>query len=144
MAFFKKIFPFVLSASIGFTCGAIYGITSINNFMSGKYSIPVILFTPSKNTIDTVLLLNSSSELKRLEGYYSYKEAGLCDVNFLYERYKIEDSLIIKKTIIWILENNKSLDLISAYRKFYDVSPKNLKIYLQQKIDDYNLEHQKK
>jgi len=136
----KKIL-FIISISFfcGIFSGWFYGAHIVIKLLRGEINLSTFIFTPSKNLIDTYIMLNSSNELKRLEGYYSYKETGLNDFDFLYTRYKIEESLIIKKTIIWIAEENSYSERIHFYKKLYEVSSGSLKKYLQTKIDSFEL-----
>ncbi|HOK01071.1 MAG TPA: hypothetical protein PKX79_01560 [Spirochaetota bacterium] len=113
----------------------------MNQFFNERLSLVNFIFRPSGNIIKTYILLNSSDELKRLEGYYSYRELPLRDENFLLKRYSMETSDLIKKTIIWVAEEKfKDKNPVDIYQKFYNTSSENLKIYLQQKIDGYNLD----
>ncbi|GEM_PF-1018043 len=128
---------FISSYSFGY----FYGSYSMNQFFNERLSLVNFIFRPSGNIIKTYILLNSSDELKRLEGYYSYRELPLRDENFLLKRYSMETSDLIKKTIIWVAEEKfKDKNPVDIYQKFYNTSSENLKIYLQQKIDGYNLD----
>jgi len=136
------------TVSIIFLCGILtgwfYGTHIINRLMRGEPGVSTFVFMPTKNLIDTYIMLNSRNELIRLEGYYSYRETGLRDFDFLYIRYKLENSEIIKKTIIWIAEENAPEEKINFYKKLYDVSSQTLKRYLQAKIDSFELIHNNK
>lgn len=124
----------------GVLSGWLYGNHIVNQFMTGNIGVSTFIFLPSKNMIDTYVMLNSRNELKRLEGYYAYREAGVRDLDFLYRRYSLEESELIKKTIIWISEkNNDTGELRDFYKKLYEVSPGSIKRYLQEKINSYEL-----
>ncbi len=124
----------------GIISGWFYGNYITGKFLKGDIGISNFLFLPSKNMIDTFILLNSQNELKRLEGYYAYRETGLKDHEFLYRRYRDEDSDIIRKTIIWIVENDDNVEELNKfYKKLYEVTSGTLKRYLQKKINSYEL-----
>lgn len=129
----------VIFFSSGIISGWFYGTHIIKTFMRGDIGISTFIFTPTKNLIDTYIMLNSRNELQRLEGYYCYRETGQRDYDFLYTRYKLEESVIIKKTIIWIAETDTSYEKIDFYKKLYDISYGSLKKYLQVKIESFEL-----
>ena len=131
----------VLTALLtGVASGWIYGSYIIKDFLNGKIGISAFIFLPSKNMIDTMVMLNSENELKRIEGYYAYRESGLRDPDFLYQRYKQENSDITRKTIIWIAQDISDEEkLHDFYKKLYQISPDNLKRYLQMKINSFDL-----
>lgn len=124
----------------GIFCGWLYGTHIVNQLMRGNIGISTFIFLPSKNMIDTYVMLNSKDELRRLEGYYAYRETGLKDFDFIYRRYKLEKSDLTRKTLIWIIEeNNDAVEMQSFYKKLYEASPESLKRYLQVKINSYEL-----
>lgn len=134
---FKKGFCFtlIIAAVIGGVSGRICGNYILRSSLKGNISFFTFIFSPSQNFIDTFSLLNDGNDFKRLSGYYAYKESGLVDTDFLYERFKDEDSVIIKKIIIRIAEENiKDEKLVDFYRKLYEVSPVDIKKILKTKI----------
>ena len=119
----------------GAVVGKFSGDFILSSALNGKVTFFTFIFSPSQNFIDTYSLLNSSSDYKRLTGYYAYKESGLVDLDFLYERYKSEDSDIIKKVIIWIAgEEKKKEKLVDFYKKIYSISPEDIQKILMPKI----------
>lgn len=139
----KDVKKFILAVFIIFLCGIttgwFYGTLITNRLMRGEFGLSTFVFMPSRNLVDTYIMLNSRDELHRLEGYYSYKTTGLRDFDFLYKRYKIEESEIIRKTIIWIADEDSPEKKILFYEKLYEVSPGTLKKYLQAKINSFEL-----
>ena len=120
----------------GAAIGRISGDYILKSSLKGNISFFTFIFSPSQGFIDTFKLLNDSNDFKRLTGYYAYKESGLIDLDFLYERYKNEDSVIIKKIIIRIAEDNlKGEKLVDFYKKLYEVSPVELKKLLKTKLE---------
>jgi hypothetical protein len=119
----------------GAITGKIAGDYILSSALKGNITLLTFIFSPSQGFIDTYSLLNNSNDYQRLSGYYAYRESGAVDLEFLYERYKMEDSDIIKKTIIWIAENNfKDEKLVDFYRKIYNISPENIQKSLMTKI----------
>jgi len=135
----KFIFAVLIIFLCGISTGWFYGTLIINRLMRGEFGLSTFVFMPSKNLVDTYIMLNSRNELQRLEGYYSYKNTGLRDFDFLYKRYKMEESEIIRKTIIWIADEDSPEEKIPFYKKLYEVSPGKLKKYLQSKINSFEL-----
>jgi len=108
----------------------------LSTTLRGNITFLSFIFSPSQSFIDTYALLNNSSDYKRLTGYYAYRESGLSDLNFLYERYKSEDSQILKKTIIWVAEETNDREkLVDFYKKLYSISSEEIKKILIEKID---------
>lgn len=125
-----------LIISAGAIAGKISGDYILSSALKGNITPLSFIFSPSQGFIDTYSLLNNSNDYQRLSGYYAYRESGVADPEFLYERYKTEDSDIIKKTIIWIAENNfKDEKLVDFYRKIYNISPESIQKNLSTKIE---------
>lgn len=137
----RKTTSLLLTAVMtGLLAGWLYGNRIVSHLLKGDIGLSTFLFMPSKNVIDTYILLNNSDELKRLVGYYAYRESGGNDLEFLYKRYTLEDSVVIKKTIIWIAERTHNPEEMQVfYKKLYDASTDSLKRYLQVKINSYEL-----
>jgi len=137
MNFFKNFCILLIFIILsGIVTGKIAGDYILSSALRGNNSFLTYIFSPSQSFAGTYKLLNDSSDYNRLTGYYAYNESGLIDIDFLYERYTMEDSDIIKKVIIWIAEqNNKHENLVDFYRKLYNISPDNIKKILLEKIE---------
>jgi len=135
---FKKFYMFLLLLTLtGMAAGKLSGDYILSSAIKGNVSFLTFIFSPSRSFIDTFSLLNNSSDYKRLEGYYAYNESGLADPDFLVERYKKEDSDIIKKAIIWIAEEHFDREkLVDFYKKIYNLSPDNIQKILQTKLEN--------
>jgi hypothetical protein len=133
-----KNFCFIILLSItGFGTGIVCGNVILSHSIKGDFLFMAFIFQPSQNFIDTYSLLNNSNDFKRLTGYYAYKESRLVDLDFLYERYKIEESDIIHNTIIWIAGNSdlNNKKLVDFYKKLYSISTEKTKENLSKKIE---------
>jgi len=137
----KKFCFIILLSLTGFGAGIACGEVVLLRSIKGDFLFMAFIFQPSQNFIDTYSLLNDSNDFKRLAGYYAYKESKLIDIDFLYERYKIEESDIIHNTIIWIAENSNlnNKKLVDFYKRLYDISTTKTKEILQKKIDNKNI-----
>ena len=132
---------FCISVFLITVCGLITGKISgdyiRSSIIRGDAGILSFAFSPSRGFIDMYSLLNSSDDFKRLTGYYAYRESGLVDLDFLFERYKAEDSEIIKKAIIWSAGGYKHKEkLVDFYRKIYNFSPAAIQKFLSEKTGD--------
>jgi hypothetical protein len=134
----KKFCLLLLVLTItGMTSGKLTGDYILSSAIKGNVTFLTYIFSPSRSFIDTFSLLNSSSDYKRLAGYYAYNESGLADPDFLIERYTRENSDIIKKTIIWIAEERFEKEkLVDFYKKIYNLSPDNIQKILQTKLEN--------
>ena len=134
----KNFCLIIIIALTGFAAGIACGDVILSRSIRGDFLFMAFIFQPSQNFVDTYSLLNDSNDFKRLAGYYAYKESKLVDLDFLYERYKIEESDIIHNTIIWIAEtsdiNNKKL--VDFYKKIYTISTDKTKEILSKKIEE--------
>ncbi len=133
----KKFYLLLFFLAItGSAAGKFYGDYILSSAMKGDITFLTFVFSPSQSFIETYSLLNNSSDYKRLTGYYAYKESGRVDPDFLFERYKSEDSGIIKKTIIWIAESNIEKEkLVDFYKKIYNISPEDIQRILLTKME---------
>lgn len=136
----KNIISILLVFAVGAAAGSVWGHYIVKELLNGRTGVYAFIFIPSKNLIDTVNMLNSNDVLKRIEGYYDYRESGLNDLEFLYNRYKIEKSEIARRVILWTAQRISDPEkLNSFYKKCYNISSEPLKIYLQMKINSYEL-----
>ena len=134
----KKICFIILLSITGFAAGIFCGDVILARSIKGNFLFMAFIFQPSQNFVDTYSLLNDSNDFRRLAGYYAYKESKLIDLDFLYERYKIEESDIMHKTIIWVAENSNlnNKKLVDFYKKLYDISATKTKEILLKKIEE--------
>ena len=104
--------------------------------INGKLYFPALCFRPSRNFFELLQRLDNIDDLKRLSGYYLYKETGLTDLEFLFERYKYDDSQTIRKTIIWIAscETDKK-KLQEFYGKIFEISPPELQNVVVSRVE---------
>lgn len=132
----NSFFMIVFMIFAGLAAGKISGDLILSSALNGNITILTFIFSPSQSFIDTHSLLNESNDYRRLSGYYAYRESGKIDMEFLAERYKSENSEIIKKVIIWIAEGCSDKEkLVDFYRKIYNLSPENIKKILDIKIE---------
>lgn len=138
MKFIKNFCLLLLLLAIaGLAAGKVAGDYILSSALRGNITFLTFVFSPSQSFIDTYSLLNNNSDYKRLTGYYAYNESGKIDLDFLFERYKSEDSEIVKKTIIWIAEENSGKEkLVDFYKKLYNVSPENIRKILLTKMEN--------
>ena len=133
----KNFCVIILISLSGFAGGIACGDIILSRSIKGDFLFMAFIFHPSQNFVDTYSLLNNSNDFKRLAGYYAYKESKLIDLDFLYERYKIEESDIIHNTIIWIAGNSdlNNKKLVDFYKKLYSISTGKTKEILSKKMD---------
>ncbi len=137
MKFIKDFYILIIFITItGVVAGKLTGDYILASALRGNITFLTFIFSPSQSFIETHSLINESDDYKRLAGYYAYKESGLIDPEFLLERYKNEDSDIIKNVIIWIVEENSGKEkLVDFYKKIYNLSPESIKKKLISKIE---------
>ena len=79
-----------------------------------RLPIVSLLYTPAEQHYETAALLNSDDELKRISGYYSILDGGVFDAVYLKERYLKEDSVLAKKTVLWVLARGGAFEVLSS------------------------------
>jgi len=134
----KNLCFIILISLAGLGVGIACGNVILSRSIKGDFLFMAFIFQPSQNFVDTYSLLNDSNDFRRLTGYYAYKESKLVDLDFLYERYKIEESDIIHNTIIWIAENSNlnNENIVDFYKKLYAISTGKTKETLSKKIGE--------
>ena len=133
----KNLCFIILISLTGLALGIACGNVILSRSIKGDFLFMAFIFQPSQNFVDTYSLLNDSNDFRRLTGYYAYKESKLVDLEFLYERYKIEQADIIHNTIIWVAENSNinNENLMDFYKKLYSISTGKTKESLSKKIE---------
>ena len=107
----------------GFFIGRSFGQYMFTDFLKGSSKLGLILYRPSLEYFTIFKLINSSDELERLSGYYSLLENRIIDEKFLNQRFLMEESILIKRTIIWILGSSESfIEIMEFYNKVYSGS----------------------
>ena len=121
---FKTILITVFTAlTAGFVCGIPAGLVFEKSAVNGRFYLPALSFRPSQNFAELIRRLNSDDTLYRLTGYYIYRETGLVDLEFLLQRYKYDDTDLIRKTIIWIASSERDIKKLTVfYSKIFEIS----------------------
>ena len=120
---------------LGYSIGILFGSHLISRLIRGENSFLFLLYQPAYIYINTVSLLESNNDLKRLTGLYSLLESKKIDVDFLINRYKREESIYIKRTIIYLLgyaQMKKSLKKFLS--QIYTDSPWRIKLEILRTI----------
>ncbi|MBN1534987.1 MAG: HEAT repeat domain-containing protein [Spirochaetes bacterium] len=73
------------------------------------------IFRPAGEFFSVYSLINSPSELKRLSGYYSLMEYGHRDDAFLMERFSLERSPAVRRTIVWMLGFSEGSEQVTKF-----------------------------
>ena len=113
---------------VGFFGGKFGGKQLLKGFFSTGDIRLSILFTPSHEFFNTYQKINSYNEFDRLSGYYAMVDNNYINDDFLMKRYELEESEILKRTIIWILGFSKNKETISSfYSSIYNKSELRIK-----------------
>ena len=120
----KTILITVFTAlAAGFVCGIPAGRLFEYSAVNGRFYLPALSFRPSQNFAELISRFNSNDPFYRLTGYYIYRETGLVDLEFLFQRYKYDDTELIRKTIIWIASSERDIKkLADFYSKIFEIS----------------------
>ncbi len=127
------IISLFLFITLGYVIGSFIGTIGLKDLVLHNKKLYLLLFKPSERFYEVYNKINSNNELKRLSGYYALLDNHMIDPIFLKRRYKIEKSLLLKRTILWLLSfaTNKD-EVISFYRKIYKNSSNAQKVDILQ------------
>jgi len=126
----KKVIIFLVLAGVlaaGYFFGRISGKIMLYNIVSGNSRASFLLYRPSSQFFKTYSLLNSEQELSRLSGYYSLLDNRIIDNTYLYERYELETSNAVKRTIIWVMGFSDDFEsTLDIYEKVFSQSSRGI------------------
>ena len=112
----------------GYLIGAGTGSMLLKSILFNKKSSPFLIYKPAQEFFAIYRYINSNNELERLNGYYALMENRIIDEEYLCERLNIEESTIIKRTIVWILGSSSSADdILDCFNEIYSNSNDNIK-----------------
>ncbi len=112
----KPVMTVLVIFVVGFGAGSLVGDFLIENYITGSGRLLLLITRPGYEYISVSNMLNSSNEVERLSGYYSLLDNKKIDTEFLIERYRREQAISNKRTIIWLLGYSK--DRIVALKFF--------------------------
>lgn len=102
---YKNILLFFCAAALaaaGLASGSVLGGRALADLYNGSFSALYLIYMPAGEYYRTAVLLNSPQELHRATGYYALLDNNGADLPFLLQRYKKEDSVFVKKIILWV------------------------------------------
>ncbi|MDY6969230.1 MAG: hypothetical protein SVR08_11355 [Spirochaetota bacterium] len=138
LIFKKKIYIFCVSILLiagGYFIGNFSGNLLIKRFVIFRSPFVYLLYRPAYEYLYTIKVLASQDDLDRLKGYYSLWETKKIDEAFLIERYKKENSLLLKRSIIFILGFSNNKDIVSDFSTIiYKDSPWRIKMEILRTI----------
>ncbi|MCP4138007.1 MAG: hypothetical protein GY754_43995 [bacterium] len=111
---------FMVSSLFGYFYGRVTGSLIIKSFLTSSRRLSLILYRPATEFYTMRKLLRSENELERLSGYYALLDNNMIDEDYLLELYTLEPSIVVKRTIIWILGFSDDFDSVKkSYSKIY-------------------------
>lgn len=141
----SKISLLIVSAMVALLTGLGIGLPAgsffRNSALNGNFYLPALCFRPSRNFLEMIQRLDDVDDLKRLSGYYIYRETGLTDLNFLYTRYRFDETVLIRKTIIWIASSEPDKKKLAGfYSKIFEISPAELQNVITARVESLGKE----
>ncbi len=113
----------VLIFALGYQLGSILGGAMIKKMLLHQQRY-FFIYPPAQAYLTLYNRLNGKDELVRLSGYYALLDHRKIDTAFLFERYKREHTLFIKRTIIWVLGfSNRHREVIRFFTTIYEDAP---------------------
>lgn len=114
--------------AVGYFIGSGIGGIFTQSIITGDSRYLFLLYRPADEYLLMLQKLNSENRLLRLSGYYSLADYNKIDHQFLIERYKQEDSIPVKRTIVWLLGFAGNVDTVTDFfSHMYRDSPHNIK-----------------
>ena len=124
----KIIFLIFLLFSVGYIMGNSLGKHMIQSMILHDNRYIFLLYRPANEYIFLFEKLSDMNELNRLSGYYSLLEYKKFDNKFIIERFNMENSLYIKRSLIWILSySDDSSSVIEFFSSIYNDSSLGIK-----------------
>jgi len=135
-----RLKPLTAAITAGFIGGLILGLPAGHFFenaaINGRLYFPALCFRPSRNFYDLMSRLNNYDDLVRLTGYYLYRDTGLTDYDFLYDRYRYDGTLLSRKAILWIASSGTdSKKQIEFYGKVFEISDPELQRVITKRVE---------
>lgn len=112
----------------GYYSGRFTGDIAVKKMVTGGEGLFFLLFRPAYQFFHVYRMLNSSSDVIRLSGYYSLLDNNIIDRDFLKGRFLDERSVPVKRTIIWIMGFSDDFeDTKKFFNEIYDGSSREVK-----------------
>ncbi|HSV98387.1 MAG TPA: hypothetical protein VLM75_15820 [Spirochaetota bacterium] len=112
----------------GFAMGQAGGRLLMKDYLTGGGRLVPLLYRPSFQHFTTAAMLGSEDELRRLAGYYALLEGDAIDVDFLVERYGMERSIVIRRTIVWLMGFSRDVrEAADACAGLYESAPREVR-----------------
>ncbi len=99
----------------GFTAGSLLKKQFFIEFLGMGSNYLYLIYRPVHQFVRIRYELYSNNKLERLKAYYALYDYNYIDVDFLAERYRLEDSHLNKRTIVWILGNAPDRDKVKRF-----------------------------
>jgi hypothetical protein len=116
---------FLSALALGGLAGTATGNFLITRLLTRGMRLGLLFYKPAFHFFVTGRLLDSPDETRRLEGYYSLLDSGRVEVPYLIERYRLESSIHVKRTIVWIMgyaaDRDAAFDALSSLHR--DAAP---------------------
>jgi len=138
------IFPLIclLLLSTGYFFGRLTGINLVKSVIIDGSIAPLVFSNQVRKSIEIIRLLNSKDELERLTGYYSLLDNKIVDENYLLERFQMEKSYPIKRSILWIMSFSDNFDEVTEiYGSIFKGAPVGIKkeiLMSLKRVDEYH------
>jgi hypothetical protein len=125
----KSVYMVILTLLLGagfFLGGHLNSVLS-SKFLSGESGLLYFFSRPGYEYLYLQARLNSSDEMARLSAYYALWEYKRADHDLLIGKYKSEDSVYVKRTLVWMMGSaENSAAVVNFIRGEYKTSPREI------------------
>jgi hypothetical protein len=130
------LFAVILAA--GLLVGGAAGTCMLRLYFSGG-NPALYLFTETAGEYAYIQTkLRSGNELDRMTAYYALLEYGKLDSAFMIERFEKEQSIHLKRLIVWMMGQSGNSGVTDYIRKKYNSSTPGLKKEMKKTMDRHN------
>jgi len=100
----------LLLAGAGFYAGRVLGDRFVEDIVLGEGRLPLLLSRPVNRFYEVYTLIHSENRLSRLAGYYGLADNGIINLEFLAERFRLEQDPPLQAAIVWVAARSGDTD----------------------------------
>jgi hypothetical protein len=133
----RSVYVVILTLLLGagYFIGGLLNSALSAKFLSGESGLLYFFSRPGYEFLYLQARLNSSDEMARLSAYYALWDYKRADHDLLISKYKSENSVYIKRTLVWMMGSaENSAAVVNFVRGEYKTSPREIQIEMLRSV----------